>query len=83
MIKIAYCIARRRKVRSASCTFYKNFSLKKLQLSLRNARNIETNTNKAVAIMTMAKIGGALSLKLVVPKKSLSRYMLRSMNLQF
>ena len=73
----------KRKVLKASRTWSKTLSLIQAKVSLRNARNKVVSTSNTVTIKIRIKIGRELSLNDVVPKKSLSLYILLSINLQF
>jgi len=73
----------KRKVLKASRTWSKTLSLIQAKVSLRNARNNVVSTSNTVTIKIRIKIGRELSLNDVVPKKSLSLYILLSINLQF
>lgn len=55
----------------------------KAQLVFLTFLKIDIEASAAASTMKTARIGGPLAWKLVVPKKSLSRYMLLSISLQF
>lgn len=79
---IASWVINKRAVLKPNNTFSSNFYPMKVQVSLRNARYILAKASKIVKTYTIEIIAAVLSLKLLVPRKSLILYIFLNINLQ-